>query len=514
MVVKAMQVERFIGYRYNKATGDTMSVEMRDFQKGAFDRLAKGQSVLIIAPTGLGKTRAALAPFNQSLCQKGLLGTRLIYALPLRALARGVEEECNNLGIKAVIHHGDEPESQFFSERAVITTIDQYLTAFAGAPLSWASHLSHAAAGAVLTSYSVFDEVHLLSPQKGLQLLFAMLYLRKRWGLLSCVMTATLPPSVIKSFEEFYGLEKIEASDKDIKQRDGWRKVYLQLEGTKGDSQFAWNEKDEKGLAEFVKRQWNVWERLGFGGPKKVIVFVNTVDRAIKVYDELKNFFQNQNAPEVILAHSRFTKDNRREVESKLSQFFGKDANPNPAILVTTQVAEAGLNISAPLVITELCPMDSLIQRIGRCQRFNPDGSSERKGKIIVVKPAGDMWYVPYTDRVRLVEVSVKVSHTKKGKEKVKEKRNASKWLPAIEFTQIVLEKEAGNQELLLNWQKEQELIEKALDRLYNAYLEGTTDVEFTEDKEPYSSLFAKYKPKKKEAEEEEEEPGGETEEE
>ncbi|ERM92164.1 hypothetical protein O163_06720 [Caldanaerobacter subterraneus subsp. yonseiensis KB-1] len=185
-----------------------MSEKQREFQKNAKEYLLKGKSVLIIAPTGLGKTRAALSPFVKSLNQKGLLGTRLIYSLPLRALSRGVEDECKNFGIQPVIHHGDEPESSFFSEQAIITTIDQYLTAFTGAPLSWASHLSHAAAGATLTSYSVFDEVHLLSPYRGLQLLFAMLYLRNRWGLLSTVMTATLPSSVIEYFQEFCGLEK------------------------------------------------------------------------------------------------------------------------------------------------------------------------------------------------------------------------------------------------------------------------------------------------------------------
>jgi len=475
----------------------------RNFQRDALKMLKDGKSVLVIAPTGLGKTRAGLQPFLQEQQNNALLGTRLIYTLPLRALARGVEDECRSLGLCPVIHHGDEPESEFFSERLVVTTIDQYLTAFAGAPLSWASHLSHAAAGAVLTSYSVFDEVHLLSPQKGLQLLFAMLYLRKRWGLLSCVMTATLPQSVVDFFEKYCGLKKIQASDKDIEQRDGWRKVYLQMEGTKDGNRFVWSEKDEKSLAEFVREKWSAWASLGVHGPQKVIVFVNAVERAIRVYDELKGLFEDQDRPEVILAHSRFTKDDRRNVEDKLSQFFGKNANTHPAILVTTQVAEAGLNISAPLVITELCPMDSLIQRAGRCQRFNPDGSPERKGKVIVVKPAGDKWYVPYIDQVRLVEVG----HDKKGKEK----RNTSRPLRAIEFTQIVLEMEVGNQELLLNWQKEQELITKALDRLYKAYLAGTTDVEFAKGEEPFSSLFAKHKPKKKETEEE---PEGETEEE
>ena len=479
---------------------------LRDFQDKALNALKSGQSILVIAPTGLGKTRAALEPFAQSRDQKGLLGTRLIYTLPLRALARGVEEECKSLHITPVIHHGDEPESLFFSERAIITTIDQYLTAFAGAPLSWASHLSHAAAGAVLTSYSVFDEVHLLSPQKGLQLLFAMLYLRKRWGLLSCVMTATLPPSVIEFFENFCGLVRIDASDKDIAQRDEWREVYLQLEGTRKGVEFLWDEKDENGLVEYVKHCWDNWDESGVDSPKKtkkIIIFVNTVERAIKVYDRLREIFPKQEQPKVILVHSRFTRDDRKKVEQELSDLFGKQAKPEPAILVTTQVAEAGLNISAPLVITELCPMDSLIQRAGRCQRFKGDEDRELKGKVIVVKPAGDNWYVPYADRVRLVRVITKVK-----KRKEKEEKTASKVFPAIELTQAVLEEKVSNREIPLDWKKEQELIREALDRLYNAYLSGTTDVEFSEGEEPYSSLYERHKSRERRAEEEvEEEP-------
>ena len=62
--------------------------ELRDFQKLTKDNLLKGNSTIVVAPTGLGKTRAALLPFYKS-CSK--LGTRIIYALPIRALAKGVQ---------------------------------------------------------------------------------------------------------------------------------------------------------------------------------------------------------------------------------------------------------------------------------------------------------------------------------------------------------------------------------------------------------------------------------------
>ncbi|MEM3553566.1 MAG: CRISPR-associated helicase Cas3' [Candidatus Bathyarchaeia archaeon] len=468
---------------FEKEGDEAMKMHEREFQQSAFDVLKNRQSTLIIAPTGLGKTRAALLPFIKNLCSGGLIGTRLIYSLPLRALTKGVVEELEQLcpTLKPVVHHGDEPESEFFSERAIVTTIDQYFTAFAGAPLSWASHLSHAAAGAVLTSYSVFDEVHLLSPQRGLPLLFAILYLRQRWGLLSCVMTATLPPSIVKFFEKFCSLEKIEATTNDIAQRDSWRKVRLQLIGRKADNSFSWDEKDPEELAQLVKERWQNWGELDVDGPKKVIVFVNTVDRAIQVYRKLQNF-----CPNVILAHSRFTKEDRKRVEECLHDYFGKGARSDEAILITTQVAEAGLNISAPLVITEVCPMDSLIQRAGRCQRFKPNNGKEMRGLVLVVKPKteeGKEWHAPYLDSVRVQ----------------KNKRKGTKNVPIVQITLVVLERQAGNNgEIKLNWELEKQLIESALDDAYCAFLNGSGTVNYEDVKDkPLGTAYDRVNGKK-----------------
>ncbi len=215
---------------------------MRDFQQETLEKLKNKQSSLVVAPTGIGKTRATLLPFVNSLHDDPLLGSRLIYSLPLRVLTKGVEDELKallgNHRLPIAIHHGEEPESRIFSERACITTIDQYLTAFAGAPLSFAMNSGHAVAGAILTSYSAFDEVHLLSPEKGLPLLFAILKLRQRWGLLSAVSTATLPNSIIEYFTKNLGLEVIRASDSDIQERDSWRKVKIQYDGQLEEKDF------------------------------------------------------------------------------------------------------------------------------------------------------------------------------------------------------------------------------------------------------------------------------------
>lgn len=464
----------------------------REFQRCAFEKLESGQSVLIIAPTGLGKTRAALRPFIKNLYKRGLLGTRLLYALPLRALTKGVVEELQQLcpTLQPTVHHGDEPESEFFSERAIVTTVDQYFTAFAGAPLSWASHFSHAATGAVLTSYSVFDEVHLLSPQKGLALLFAILYLRNRWGLLSTVMTATLPTSVVKFFEDFCGFEKVEATPNDVEERDNWRKVKLKLLGQKEGEHFRWDEKDSEQMAEFVEEKWQGWSELNVDGPKKVIVFVNTVDRAVQIYRKIR---ESNFCPNVILAHSRFTKDDRKTVEHRIHDYFGKSSKPDEAILVTTQVAEAGLNISAPLVITEACPMDSLIQRAGRCQRFKPDDEREQQGLVLVVKPKGESgakWFAPYLDSVRVR----------------KNEGNESKDVPIIEVSLEALEQQSGTDGTIeLNWEIEKQLVEQALDDAYRVFMNGSATVDYKDVQEkPLGKRYEKLKSTKGKEEEQE----------
>lgn len=423
----------------------------RDFQKGAKETLNSGKSVLISAPTGLGKTRAAIAPFVGE--SKGItkLNTRIIYTLPIRALAKGVQDEFSEFKIKSVIHNGEEPESEVFSERAIITTIDQYLTAFAGAPLSWASSASHAASGAVLTSYTVFDEVHLLSPQKGLPLLFAVLKLRHRWDLPTAVMTATLPDSVIEFLTTHCGVEKVEASERDVKERDDWRETSLL---------FYDQEVDISAFINLIKEKHE-------NGQGKIIVFVNTVDKAVLVYKGLlelcKTHKMSIEQDKILLAHSRFTKKHRQGIEDEIDKRFGKGSQSN-GILVTTQVAEAGLNISAPLVVTELSPMDSLIQRAGRCTRFKPE-SEKVKGEVIVVKPKDKNWFVPYIDSIK----------TRRG--------NKNDSTTISEITEWVL-RDSDSEPIKLNWNKERQLLNMALDDIYGIFIQGRDFVSYDENKD------------------------------
>ncbi|MCX8082435.1 MAG: CRISPR-associated helicase Cas3' [bacterium] len=104
---------------------------------------------------------------------------------------------------------------------------------------------------------------------------------------------------------------------------------------------------------------------------KRVLVVCNTVEKAEEMYEYIKNSTKDQKIYLDIL-HSRFTLEERKEKEKRLEEEFN---NPKPEdenkskILVATQVIEASLDIDADYLFTEIAPMDSLIQRMGRIMR-------------------------------------------------------------------------------------------------------------------------------------------------
>jgi CRISPR-associated endonuclease/helicase Cas3 len=94
---------------------------------------------------------------------------------------------------------------------------------------------------------------------------------------------------------------------------------------------------------------------------------VNTVARAQAVYRAIRNL-----RDDAMLIHSRFTTADRRRLEGLVAERLGQAGSGG--IVVSTQVCEAGLDITADLLLTELAPADALVQRAGRCVRFGGDG--------------------------------------------------------------------------------------------------------------------------------------------
>lgn len=94
------------------------------------------------------------------------------------------------------------------------------------------------------------------------------------------------------------------------------------------------------------------------------LVILNTVDRAVAVYKAL-----DRHPAAKLLLHSRFRPDDRKAKTDELR-------TPAPSegrIVISTQVVEAGVDLSARTLVTELAPWSSLVQRFGRCNRIGED---------------------------------------------------------------------------------------------------------------------------------------------
>lgn len=120
----------------------------------------------------------------------------------------------------------------------------------------------------------------------------------------------------------------------------------------------------------------------GFGQRGPTLVVLNTVKRAIEVWSALQQNKKLKSAgTEIRLLHSRFRPAERLAWREAFlnRETCGPGTN---RIVVSTQVIEAGVDISAPLLITELAPWASLVQRFGRCARWG--GTDHGTGHVVV----------------------------------------------------------------------------------------------------------------------------------
>ncbi len=90
----------------------------------------------------------------------------------------------------------------------------------------------------------------------------------------------------------------------------------------------------------------------------KILVIVNTVEKAINTYELLKEIAKDRS---VTLLHARYAVKDRYSKEREIE---------DTDILVATQVAEVSLDVNFNLLITEIAPLPSLIQRMGRVNRY------------------------------------------------------------------------------------------------------------------------------------------------
>ena len=117
-------------------------------------------------------------------------------------------------------------------------------------------------------------------------------------------------------------------------------------------------------------------------------VIVNTVKEAQILGRELKDRFGNDT---VEILHSAFIATDRIVKESNLLDMIGKNGKrPERKIIIGTQVIEQSLDIDFDVLITDLCPVDLLLQRIGRLHRHERMRADKHKNPVVYVMGTSD----------------------------------------------------------------------------------------------------------------------------
>ena len=152
------------------------------FQLDVAEHLLCGRNVILQAPTGSGKTETSLFPYLAAHDQRVRFPRRLLYAVPMRVLAKAFVDRLARypkLTPEGRVQTGDQPDAPRFEADMVFATIDQVLSSFLVIPYSVSRRQGNLNAGALTSSYLVFDEFHLLDPDASLPtILLALRLLR------------------------------------------------------------------------------------------------------------------------------------------------------------------------------------------------------------------------------------------------------------------------------------------------------------------------------------------------
>ncbi len=342
---------------------------------------------ILRAPTGAGKTDAALL-WAQRQIEQGR-ADRLVIAMPTRftanALSVATANTLSQTGLyhsSALFHRVGESDLSF-DERSLldkeqelarkletpvtVTTIDHLCVCLTG---TREDH--HATLWGLSHSCVVIDEADFYDAwtQSSLVVLLRALRLLNVPVLL---MSATVPESARELYERSgFTVPDIYEDKSDLTRvRCVVKRVGICVE--------------PRDIKQLLQRALN-------GEP--MIIYANTVRRAQDYHRWFMSQFEERNEPErrddVVLYHSRFIEAHKVQKEEKLRVMLGPDAWKNGTargVAILTQIGEMSVNISANVMISELCPLDRLTQRAGRLARFPDANGNWITGELHIVEP-------------------------------------------------------------------------------------------------------------------------------
>ena len=369
-----------------------MSFNITPFQSALGEHLGHG---LALAPTGAGKTEAAIAWALRQKAAPGWAAGKILYVLPTQVLTNSIYERLatylgkDNVGL---LHSGallyqmlsrsetseheqyDPAEIKPTSEEqevhtlnrmmfrpVMVATVDQLLLLAFNGNKRWAVIF-----GELLGGMIIFDEVHAYDGHMLALLERVSRELRDHTRFL--FMSATMPTAlqvILKKLAALpEGFSPIEDNRFVCSARNRWHLVRRK----KSACPLLEDHEGERIVVTEVRQI--VSDSLARG--KRILVVCNTVQASQDAYRYLKKTFHEELSDDDIMClHSRFIAKDRRTKEKCLlkDRMKSREHQKWPRLMIATQVVECGLDLDYDVLLTEGAPLEALIQRAGRINR-------------------------------------------------------------------------------------------------------------------------------------------------
>jgi CRISPR-associated endonuclease/helicase Cas3 len=314
-------------------------------------------------PTGAGKTAAVVLAWLHRLGEGHPdAPRRLVYCLPMRVLVEQTVQQAREwisalqlpVGVATLMGGEVEEEWEIYPERPyiIVGTQDMLFSralnrGYAMSRYRWPVHFG------LLNNDCLWvcDEVQLMGD--GLATSAQLAAFRELFRTFNhCPtiwMSATIDPKMLQTADMPDAPDTFELLDDDKIILNDLLTAPKHLEKAPDDCSTA------QGLARFLAER----HRPG----TQTIAVLNTVARAREVFDQLRKLIDTERACHLL--HSRFRPFEKR----RWNELFKSKIASEGRILIATQVIEAGVDISSSLLVTDLAPWSSMVQRFGRCNR-------------------------------------------------------------------------------------------------------------------------------------------------
>jgi CRISPR-associated endonuclease/helicase Cas3 len=387
------ELPEFRTFDYKFPYKDELGNDKKNEVQKKIEELWDEPFAILRAPTGAGKTDAALLWAKHQVDNNR--ADRLVIAMPTRFTANALsisvtEENFKNLGDAGLYHSSalyqrlkdkdfaskkEEWEVKKFVDKEqdlartletplTVTTIDHLCICLTGT-----RETHHATFFGLANSCVVIDEADFYDEFTQLNIVVLLRALRLL-NVPVLLMSATVPDSAIELYRQSgFEIDKIHADESDYERTRCTITRYKDAE-----------------LPEEIE---DLLQRALNGEP--TIIYANTVSRAQNYYYWFKRKIDesygeiNLEKDDIVIYHSRFIEPHKVEKENRLRELLGRKAWENGTqrgVAILTQIGEISVNISANLMISDLCPLDRLAQRVGRLARF-----TKEVGELFIVKP-------------------------------------------------------------------------------------------------------------------------------